>query len=70
MEQLPVFYNLKGRKVVVTGGGTVAARRTEISLRSGGQVTVFADALGDEFDELFSDIVRMTPAPIGLGESK
>lgn len=51
MEQLPVFYNLKGRKVVVTGGGTVAARRTEISLRSGGHVTVFADQLGDEFDE-------------------
>lgn len=26
--------------------------------------------LGDEFDALFSDIVRMTPAPIGLGEPK
>ncbi|NNF78823.1 MAG: uroporphyrinogen-III C-methyltransferase [Rhizobiales bacterium] len=51
MEQLPVFYNLKGRKVVITGGGTVAARRTEISLRSGAQVTVFADVLGDEFSE-------------------
>jgi hemerythrin-like domain-containing protein len=23
---------------------------------------------GDDFDELFSEIVRMTPAPIGLGE--
>jgi len=23
---------------------------------------------GDEFDELFSEIVRMTPAPIGLGD--
>jgi hypothetical protein len=22
----------------------------------------------DEFDELFSEIVRMTPAPIGLGD--
>ncbi len=51
MEQLPVFYNLKGHKVVVTGGGTVAARRTEISLRSGAHVTVFADQLGGEFDE-------------------
>ena len=26
--------------------------------------------LGDEFEALFSDIVRMTPAPIGLGEPK
>lgn len=26
--------------------------------------------LGDEFDALFSDIVRMTPAPIGLGKPK
>ena len=24
--------------------------------------------LGDEFEALFSDIVRMTPAPIGLGD--
>ena len=26
--------------------------------------------LGDEFDALFSDIVRMTPAPIGLGDTE
>ncbi len=26
--------------------------------------------LGDEFDALFSDIVQMTPAPIGLGKPK
>ncbi len=26
--------------------------------------------LGDEFDALFTDIVLMTPAPIGLGESR
>ncbi len=49
MEQLPVFYNLKGRRVVISGGGTVAARRTEISLRSGAYVTVFTDVLSDEF---------------------
>lgn len=51
MEQLPVFYNIQNRKVVVTGGGTVAARRTEISLRAGAHVTVFAETLGDEFLE-------------------
>lgn len=51
MEQLPVFYNIKNRKVVVTGGTTVAARRTEISLRAGAHVIVFSETLSDEFME-------------------
>ena len=29
---------------------------------------ILGKRLGDEFDALFSDIVRMTPAPYGLGE--
>ena len=69
MEQLPVFYNVKGRKVVITGGGTVAARRTEISLRSGAHVTVFADSLSDEFLEFRgrADFAHETRAPV-LGD--
>lgn len=49
MEQIPLFFNIKNRKVVITGGGTVAARRTEISLRCGAKVTLFAEELTDEF---------------------
>ncbi len=49
MEQIPLFFNIRGRKVVITGGGTVAARRTEISLRCGAKVFVFAEELTDEF---------------------
>ncbi|MEM7428260.1 MAG: siroheme synthase CysG [Pseudomonadota bacterium] len=49
MDQIPLFFNVKNRKVVITGGGTVAARRAEISLRCGAEVTVFTENLGDEF---------------------
>ena len=65
MEQLPIFCNIKNRKVVVTGGGTVAARRTEISLRAGAQVTVFAETLGHEFKQFAgrSDFTHETRSP-------
>ena len=49
MDQLPVFFNVRNRKIVITGGGTVAARRTEHSLRAGAKVIVFAAKLDDEF---------------------
>lgn len=52
MDQLPVSLNLKGRKVVVTGGGTVAARKAELALRAGAHVLVVATRLGEEFNEL------------------
>jgi uroporphyrin-III C-methyltransferase/precorrin-2 dehydrogenase/sirohydrochlorin ferrochelatase len=52
MEQLPISLNLNGRKVVVTGGGTVAARKAELALRSGANVVVVAPQLGPEFHEL------------------
>ncbi len=52
MEQLPIFLELKGKTVVVTGGGTIAARKSDLVLRAGGDVRVVAPALGDEFVEL------------------
>ena len=55
MDHLPIFLDLKGKKVIVTGGTIVAARRTEMALRAGAMVEVFADGeLGGEFDE-FTD---------------
>jgi uroporphyrin-III C-methyltransferase/precorrin-2 dehydrogenase/sirohydrochlorin ferrochelatase len=38
MEYLPVFLDVRGRKVLVTGGGTAAARRIERALSAGAQV--------------------------------
>jgi len=59
MDHLPVFLRLTNRKVVITGGATIAARRTEIALRSGADVFLFAGRLSDEFDDL-RDHERMT----------
>jgi len=52
MEQLPLCLNVKKRKVVVTGGGAVAARKAELALRAGASVLVVATAPGPEFDVL------------------
>ncbi len=52
MEQLPISVNLKGRKVVVTGGGTVAARKAELALRAGADLLVVTPELGPEFHAL------------------
>ena len=52
MEQLPVFFQLKGEKVAVTGGGAVAARRAELALNAGARVLVFTAALSEDFREI------------------
>jgi uroporphyrin-III C-methyltransferase/precorrin-2 dehydrogenase/sirohydrochlorin ferrochelatase len=52
VEQLPVFFQIKGRAVAVTGGGTAAARRTELALRAGAKVRVFSETLSGEFRSL------------------
>jgi len=49
VEQLPVFFQIKGKSVAVAGGGTVAARRAELALRAGAKVRVFSRTLGDGF---------------------
>ena len=49
MEQLPVFFQIKGKPVAVAGGGTVAARRAELALRAGAKVRVFSEKLSDDF---------------------
>ena len=49
MEQLPIFFQCKGKTVAVCGGTTPAARRTELALRAGASVRLFAPAPGDDF---------------------
>ncbi len=49
MEYLPIFLDVKGRKVIVDGGETSAARRVERALDAGAEVHVFAEELGEEF---------------------
>jgi len=59
MDHLPIFLDLKDKKVIVTGGTTVAARRVEMALRAGARVEVFAAGLSNEFDD-FADNENFT----------
>jgi uroporphyrin-III C-methyltransferase/precorrin-2 dehydrogenase/sirohydrochlorin ferrochelatase len=49
LDHLPIFLDIRGKTVVVTGGGTLAARRVERALSAGAKVKVFAEELSDEF---------------------
>lgn len=52
MDFLPIFLDIRGKKIVVDGGTTVAARRVERALLAGANVHVFDAALCDEFNGL------------------
>ena len=52
MDHLPIYLDVKDRKIVICGGETIAARRTDASLRAGARVHVFAAELGEEFRSL------------------
>jgi uroporphyrin-III C-methyltransferase/precorrin-2 dehydrogenase/sirohydrochlorin ferrochelatase len=47
-ELLPVFLNVGGRKVVVVGGGRVAATKVRSLLRAGARITVVAPEVSKE----------------------
>ncbi len=53
MDFLPVFLNIKQRLVLVDGGGTIAARRSEAALKAGADVVVYDPEISDEFRPLF-----------------
>jgi uroporphyrin-III C-methyltransferase/precorrin-2 dehydrogenase/sirohydrochlorin ferrochelatase len=52
VDQLPVFFQIKGKSIAVTGGGTAAARRAELALRAGARALVFSETLSGEFRSL------------------
>jgi uroporphyrin-III C-methyltransferase/precorrin-2 dehydrogenase/sirohydrochlorin ferrochelatase len=45
MDRFPVFLDLKGRPCLVVGGGAVAARKVDLLLRAGANVTIVAPEL-------------------------
>ena len=49
MDHLPIFLDVRGRTVIVAGGGTLAARRVERALNAGAQVKLFTRELSGEF---------------------
>jgi uroporphyrin-III C-methyltransferase/precorrin-2 dehydrogenase/sirohydrochlorin ferrochelatase len=48
MDYYPVFMNLRGRRVLVVGGGEVAARKVDLMHSAGARVVVVAPWLGEE----------------------
>jgi uroporphyrin-III C-methyltransferase / precorrin-2 dehydrogenase / sirohydrochlorin ferrochelatase len=52
VDHLPIFLDIRGKTVIIAGGGTLAARRTEMALRAGARVRLFAPELSDEFHDL------------------
>ncbi len=52
MDHLPIFLDVKGKKVLVDGGNTPAARRVERALSAGANVHVFCPDMSGEFREL------------------
>ncbi len=53
MDYLPVFLDVQGKRVIVDGGETVAARRVERALSAGALVEVFDPEPGGELRALF-----------------
>ncbi len=52
MDHLPIFLDLKTKKIIVTGGGSIAARRTERALDAGAVAHVFATECCGDFNTL------------------
>ena len=51
----PLFADLKGKKVVLVGGGRVAARKAEALLAAGADLTVISPQLSPGLEELASE---------------
>ncbi len=52
MDHLPIFLNVKDARALVVGSGTIAARKADLLLRAGCQLTVLAPQLGEELARL------------------
>ena len=52
MTHLPIFMDIKGRQVLVVGGGELATRKVEMILKAEGRVRLVADSLCLALEEL------------------
>jgi uroporphyrin-III C-methyltransferase/precorrin-2 dehydrogenase/sirohydrochlorin ferrochelatase len=55
MQAFPLFLSLKDRRALVVGGGEPAARKTELLLSAGAQVTLIAETVTGEIAQLIAD---------------
>jgi uroporphyrin-III C-methyltransferase/precorrin-2 dehydrogenase/sirohydrochlorin ferrochelatase len=52
MDHLPIFLNVKGKRTLIVGNGVIAARKADLVLRAGSDLTIVASELGDELSRL------------------
>lgn len=55
MDYLPIFMRIRGQKVCVVGGGTIAARKSDLFIQAGARVTVIAPELRGEMQRMVAD---------------
>lgn len=55
MDHLPVFLNMKGKPALVVGGGTLAARKADLLIRAGSDLTIIAPELSDDLARLVQE---------------
>ncbi len=68
MPNFPIFINVDGVKVLMVGGGKIAARRTGALLRFGAKVRVVAPAIGPEMEKLLRNSAKGTEVNGGTVE--
>src|SRR4051812_46921095 len=56
--RLPLFLNLRDKRVLVVGGGDVATRRASRLVQAGADVSVVAPHVSDELARMVRDVQR------------
>ena len=54
MKNFPLFLSLQGRRALVVGGGEPAARKVELLLSAGAQVSLIAETVTGEIAQLIA----------------
>jgi len=52
MQHLPIFLNVRGKRTLIVGNGVSAARKADLLLRAGSDLTIVTPQLGDELIHL------------------
>jgi len=52
MDHLPIFLDVNGKRTLIVGNGVSAARKADLLLRAGSDLTIVAPELGEELSQL------------------